>query len=304
MQTIVPESQSHWLELRSKDVTSTEVAALFGCSPYATLFELWHRKRDKAVVEIEPSERMRWGNRLQDAIAFGIAEDEGWNIRRMVEYVRLEDQRMGSSFDFAIEGGGILEVKNVDALAYREGWLQDGEDIEAPPHIELQVQHQLAVSGRSQAFIGALIGGNTVKLIKRQPDEKIIGAIKDRVEQFWKSIDKGQEPSPDFAKDADFIAKLYGYAEAGKVIDLRKDQDVAKLAAQHKSLGEQIKALEAERDAIKSRLIIQIGDAERVLGDGFSISAGVVKATSVSYERPAYRNFRINWRKAKGESDV
>ena len=29
----------------------------------------------------------------------------------------------------------ILEIKNVDSLAFKEGWIVDGEDVQAPPHI-------------------------------------------------------------------------------------------------------------------------------------------------------------------------
>jgi len=66
----VPVDRNHWLELRRADVTSTEVGALFGISPYMTRFELWHQKRSSGVVDVEPSERMQWGTRLQDAINF------------------------------------------------------------------------------------------------------------------------------------------------------------------------------------------------------------------------------------------
>src|SRR5687768_166765 len=103
IETIEPKNEQHWRELRSQDITSTEVSALFGVSPYTTLFELWHRKRDRTVVDFESTERMKWGNRLQDAVATGIAEDQKWRIRRMTEYMRDPLLKMGASFDFAIE---------------------------------------------------------------------------------------------------------------------------------------------------------------------------------------------------------
>jgi predicted phage-related endonuclease len=66
---ITPDSQDHWLQLRTQDVTSTESAALFGMSPYVTQFELWHRKKSGEQPEFKTNERMRWGNRLEAAIA-------------------------------------------------------------------------------------------------------------------------------------------------------------------------------------------------------------------------------------------
>src|SRR3990167_5628915 len=99
---IKPTSEADWLSLRTLDITSTEISALFGCSPYSTAFELWHRKKSGVIVQLKENERMFWGTKLQDAIAAGIAEEQGWAIRRMNEYIRNAELRIGSSFDFAI----------------------------------------------------------------------------------------------------------------------------------------------------------------------------------------------------------
>ena len=42
-----------WLQERMKDITSTEVSALYGLSPYLTEYELFHTKKDGVVVRIE-----------------------------------------------------------------------------------------------------------------------------------------------------------------------------------------------------------------------------------------------------------
>ena len=143
-ETIQIESREQWLQERTKDVTSTEVSALYGLSPYKTEFELFHEKRDGLVVNIQSNERMRWGNRLEAAIAHGAAEEMGWQIAKLNVYMRDIDARIGSSFDFEIksssQGPGILEIKNVDWLQYQRNWIDDGAgNIEAPEHIELQI---------------------------------------------------------------------------------------------------------------------------------------------------------------------
>ena len=74
---LVPDNEAQWLEWRKADLTSTEIAALFGASPYTTVYELYHRKAGALPAEaFEVNERMKWGNRLEAAIAAGIAEDE------------------------------------------------------------------------------------------------------------------------------------------------------------------------------------------------------------------------------------
>ena len=56
-QTITPRDREHWLSLRAQDLTSTDVAALFGMSPYKTKFELWHEKRSGERVRIAQNDR-------------------------------------------------------------------------------------------------------------------------------------------------------------------------------------------------------------------------------------------------------
>jgi len=295
IETITPQSEADWLQLRTQDITSTEISCLFGCSPYSTLFETWHRKKSGVVVQLKENERMFWGTKLQDAIAAGIAEEQGWTIRRMDEYIRNTELRIGSSFDFAISDDGLLEIKNVDSLAFRDGWLVNGDNIEAPPHIELQVQHQLAVSGKAYAYIGALVGGNTLKLIRREPMPEIIAAIKLKVAEFWKSVDGDVEPAPTFPQDAEAVIRLAQYAEPGKVIAGTDDLTIK--ATEYKRLGDEIKERQTVRDTLKAEILMAIGDAEKVKGDGYTISAGITGEADIAYHREAFRNFKITWRK-------
>ena len=306
-QIILPENREHWLDLRTKDITSTDVAALFGFSPYATAFELWHRKKNQVNVEIDENERMKWGIRLQDAVATGIAEDNHWEVRRMDEYIREDTLRIGSSFDFSIEETekpratrGLLEIKNVDSLIFKQKWEEDESgQLEAPLHIEIQVQHQLLISERSFAYLGVLVGGNKLVLLERHRNENIINAIKNKVAKFWESIEANQPPEPNLAQDASFLCSLYNYAEVGKIVDISENSGLLEKATEYRQLGEQTKIADAKRKEIKAELLGIISDAEKALGNGFTISAGLVGPAHIEYDREGYRMFRINWRKVK-----
>ena len=302
-------TEAEWLAARNLDITSTEVSALFGLSPYQTVLELWHRKHSQNDVEFNQSERMLWGTRLESAIAEGIAQDKKWIIRPMKEYVRDTELRMGSSFDYSIEGffnsndplnpvktKGLLEIKNVDYIQFKNKWGDpEDEDVEAPPHIELQVQHQLAVSQRTTAFIGVLIGGNTVKVLKRKADKEIIAQIKQKIKEFWASIEANEPPPPEFEKDAAFIAQLYSFAEADKKMEATPE--IEELAEKYKIIQAQEKSIAQAKETIKAQLLMAIGDAEKVKGDKFSISAGMIGPAKVEFERKGYRNFKVTWRK-------
>jgi putative phage-type endonuclease len=292
-------STEEWLKLRSRDITSTESAALFGLSPYLTKFELWHRKRDRNIVEMEPNERMKWGTRLQDSIAAGIAADQKWMIDKRTQYERLPDLRLGASFDFTIlngdGGAGLLEVKNVDSLAARDGWIEEDEELEAPPHIELQVQHQLLVSGLPYAVIGALVGGNRTVLIRREPAPSVIQSIVTKAEDFWKSVEAGIAPAPNFAKDSEFITKLYQSVRQGKVVDVSKDEEVLHWVKQYETASAAMKEAETTRQEMKARIFTKLGDAEKATTKEFSISLGSVKPTRVeAFDRAGFKMFRVN----------
>jgi len=309
----VPKDRDEWLSLRLRDVTSTEVAALFGLSPYITLFELWHWKKQGVIPPFEENERMRWGKRLEPAIAAQFAEDHGWKIRPKNEYIRHTGLRMGASFDFAIVEGiagtdipgrdiGFLEIKNVDYMVFKNEWIaNDDGTYEAPPHIELQVQQQFALEPNlSEAYIGVLVGGNTPYKLPRAPNPTIIEKIRAKVAEFWISIEENRPPPPDFKRDARFIASLYSHSEPGSVLEAADDVELATLAEGYRYAGEQEKAAKLMKDTAKAQILMRIKDAEKALGRGFTISAGLRGPVVVpEHERAGFRDFRISWKKIK-----
>ncbi len=111
IQTIIPKDKDEWLALRSKNLNSTEISALFGISKYSTPYELWQQKKGNYVVEFEGNERTEWGLALEEAIANKVAKDQGVTIRRMSEYIFDDSLRLGASFDFAIE---TIEIPSSD----------------------------------------------------------------------------------------------------------------------------------------------------------------------------------------------
>ena len=317
--TINPENQSAWLALRPFDVTSTESAALFGLSPYATAFELWHRKHDKTVVEFDATERMEWGTDLQDAIALSLARRYGVLVRKATEYGRITESRMGASFDFEItgvadklpddmllasmfaeHGPGLLEIKNVDRMIFKDQWqANDANEMEAPGHIEIQVQHQLHVKDRAWAAIGVLVGGNTGRILVRRRDLEVGASLEARIAAFWQSVDDGIEPSPMFPGDAAFVTKLYGYAEPNKVFDGRGNPELVELAQAYRAAADTEKLAKEDKDVAKAKLLQAIGDAERAYLDGYTISAAMVGPAHVEYDRAGYRGWRLTKGKAK-----
>lgn len=301
-QKVKPNDKKHWLELRSKYINSTDVSALFNCNPYMTEFELWHKLKSPQVIELEQNERMQWGNALESAIANEVARQNKWDIEPFKDYMYIQDLGLGSSFDFKIAPpeSALLEIKNVDGLAYNQKWIEHSEtEIEAPLHIELQVQHQMLVSGINKAYIAALVGGNTLKLIKRELNTNIANAIRSKAKQFWDSIQNNNPPEVDYDRDSEFIIKMNGFVNPGKVIN--SDENIDKLVTEYTNISSAIKDLESQKEMFKAKILEYISDAEKVKGSNYTISAGMTQETQVSFTRKAFRNFRIVSKKVKDE---
>lgn len=299
---ITPESKEHWLRERTKDVTSTEVAALFGLSPYLTEYELWHIKKTGDVNLLTETDRMFWGNVLEPAIAQAAALKHDWKIRKVNQYVRIPELRMGSSYDFErLDPTRNLEIKNVDGLIFHQQWMKhDDGSIEAPEYIELQVQHQLFVSGRTEATIAVLIGGNDLQILERTLDQQVVDLICQKVALFWESIENDEQPEINYEKDAEFIRQLKKHATPGKHID--PTDEIDKAAAKYIRAAGIIKKVAGIKKAAGTRILELIDDAEKCEAEGYSISAGYVAPTTIeTYERAGYRNLRVTASKKKGK---
>lgn len=222
-------SREQWHAERAKDVTSTQVAALFSdpergsLSPYLTHLELWHQKANGYFEEFVADDRVRWGDRLEAAIAAGVAEElKLTGMRKLGFYHRDTDRRLGASYDFeAMDADSrcmLVEVKNVDAWEFREKWNGEGDSLMAPPHIELQVQTQLMLHPAKYAIIAVLVGGNTLHTLRRERDHELAEEIRNRVSAFWRSVEAHEPPPADYVRDADLLlSHVYSRTDGSEI---------------------------------------------------------------------------------------
>lgn len=333
MGMLYPASELEWLKIRHGMVSSTESAALFGLSPYSTAFELAVSKKEP-LQEFEPNPRMTWGLRLERAVAKGLAEDYGITVRKINGYAIHEQCKAGASFDFeicgltdmALQGGvsqgearlggawqgvdsvlrdmysdlgtGILEIKCVDRLIFNREWKEEDGQLTAPAHIEIQLQSQLECINRKWGVMGVLIGGNDTQLVIRERDHEVGKAIVSKVNDFWKLLDSGGMPPVKLPEDVEIIRRLYMGSTPGKLLDAREDEEMKALCAKYREQADLQKMYEELRKSTGAKILMRIGDAEKVMVDGYSISAGTVgEVTIESYVRKPYRNMTIREKK-------
>ena len=158
--------ETHWHTLRAQHVGASEVAALFGQSPFLSKWSLWQYKADRVPPQELNEERLLWGTMLEPVIAAVIADKQDWQIQKVHRYITHPQVKgMAASLDFEIinheNGPGAFEIKNVSGWSFKQSWTlnEAGELMEAPLHYELQLQHQLACTGRQWGAIGVLVDG-------------------------------------------------------------------------------------------------------------------------------------------------
>lgn len=297
-------NEAEWLAAKKQDVSSTEMSALLGLNKFKSRFSLWHEKKTGITEDFVENERMKWGKRLQNVIAHGICQDNDWQGEDLgLFYIRDTETRMSCSLDVKVtcplRGTGFLEVKNVGVDAFAAGWTDD----EAPAYYEVQLMQQLHLARKagldiSFGVLGALVGGNEPKLYFREYDPEIGAEFEAQAKAFWASIEAGEEPKPDYAIDGKVLAKVRGAVREKNTIDLTTHNRVYELVSSYDEGSDLEKQGKAMKDAAKAELLDIIGDADKAIYNGGSISAGMVAGGDVSYYREPYRNFRVFKKKA------
>ena len=313
---VTPKSHDDWLNMRKDDLTSTDISALFGASPYQTRFGLWHEKKSKKKSNFVGNERTVFGRLLEPVIGKAASEVLGVQGEPYKVYGRIPSLRLGASFDWRFPNPKtkefvLMEIKNVDTYIFQEQWyFSKQEEIEiekfgdkglmlqAPTHIELQCQHQMLVSGIKNLCLAVFVGGNKIHIANRHALPEVQKKIIDAASMFWNSINENNEP-PALPEDADNIIEMNQEVDKGTIHP--KGEDIHPLAIRYEMVSKNIKELELRKKNLKAKILTKMGTHAKVKQPQFSISANWVKASYIEYNRGGYRDFRIYWKKGRGK---
>jgi len=269
--TPIPTDES-WHALRGVNVGASESEALMGVGKYNTPFSLYHKKRGTLPQPELDDDRIFWGTHLEATIALGLAKRNNLRIHKSKVYLTNDDvPRAGATLDYEIEtdtGLVPFEIKNVDTFIFMEEWDRRNGVIVPPVHIDIQVQHQIMVSGASHGFLGVLIGGNEAHLIKCPKHDGIQEALKKQIAAFWDQVDNDVEPS---TTAGDLAAAQYAWLVPTRkeVLDLTKRKDLDDPACdqlEKYAMGAALaKQGESMKDEAKLALLAMAKNADKLL---------------------------------------
>jgi len=312
LKIIKPRTEKTWLKMREPNINSTESPALFGLSPYLTAYELYHIKTGSIDDGFVANSRTKAGKHMEAAIANYALSELQCEGKPMKQYYCDPVDHMGSSMDWELTSGllkdWIMEVKNVDFLVYRDTW-NDSTTPEAPQHIELQVQHQLELTGRPGCVIVAMVAGNELKFIYRERNAAIGADIRNAIGNFWKSVASGFEPAPDYKIDSDVIIRIHQHS-GYETLDAKDSVLMTALLEEYYDLSKAFKEAETARVEKKAEILDAVGDTYlRVEAmEGFTLSCAMTKSTvgakitpdmvgQMRGGRASYRYFQVNKKK-------
>ena len=172
-------SRADWLQVRQQGIGSSDAAAAVGLSPYKSPLQLWAEKTGQArFPEPDPQDDrhpMYWGTLLEPIVAAHYTRRTGRRVRRINAVLQHPQHPwMLANVDREVMGSSevqLLECKTAGLHGARL-W-QDG----VPEYVQLQVMHQLAVTGKAACDVAVLIGGQELRIHRIERDETVIGRL-------------------------------------------------------------------------------------------------------------------------------
>lgn len=259
-------SREEWLQRRLEGIGSSEAASLWveelaamtpPEKPFKTPLALYAEKTGATSPDSDPSERMKWGLRLEPAIAAAFAEEKQLEVIAPKPFTiwRHEGAPMQATPDRLVPDGElcVLEIKTAGNDRWKE-W-RDGP----PLKYAIQVQHQLCVMGLRRAFVAVLIGGDDFRIYDVEANDEWASQHVRRCVAFWDAVTHREQPEP-VAADVDTLRELWQQAQKGKhvrftdplfdgLLDELQASKAAAKAAEEKAAAAQARLMDALKDA-------------------------------------------------------
>lgn len=224
-------SRDQWLDVRKTGIGGSDAAAAVGLNPYKSQLELWLEKtgRESGLRQPDPSDDTHptyWGVLLEPIVASAYTKRTGNRVRRVNAVLQHPDPAlpwMLANIDREVVGApdvSILECKTAGihgARAWRDG---------VPEYVQIQVQHQLAVTGKSAADVAVLMGGQALEVHRIKRDPVLIERLIALEARFWLYVVSDTPPPPDGSESAaQALAALYP-DDSGQCVDLSQNEVV------------------------------------------------------------------------------
>lgn len=228
------DTRKDWLAERRNGIGASDSAGIFGLGYSGqNAWTVWQSKIDNPLIEPGLSieeERLQIGLDMEPSLIRIFERKAGVSVdmpsRNRIHF-HPDMPWVRASLDASItqndhSGGGLggpdcwpVELKNVG------GWnAGDWKGGRTPLKFQIQVQHQMFVTGAPKAYLFALVGGMTaeVRLIDR--DDKFIAAMIPHLEKLWQCVQSRTPPPVDHTYETARVLFELHPDDNGKAVSL------------------------------------------------------------------------------------
>ena len=261
-------SRDEWLTVRRQGIGSSDAAAAVGLNPYKSQLQLWMEKtgRDGALPVVDPNDDqspMYWGTLLEPIVAAHYTRRSGHRVRRVNAVLQHpEHSWMLANIDREVVGASdvqILECKTAGihgARLWRDG---------VPEYVQLQVMHQLAVTGKQAADVAVLLGGQELQVFRIERDDTLIAQLIALEQQFWGYVERDQQPPADGSASAELALRCLYPRDSGTTLDFSTDLEMSGVFSDLLAVREVITTQTALESQLKQRIQQRMGEATRAV---------------------------------------
>lgn len=257
-----------WLAVRKQGIGSSDAAAAVGLNPYKSQLELWLEKtgRGAGMPKADPQDEespMYWGNVLEPIVAWHYSKRTKHKVRRInavLQHPNPELPWMLANIDREVIGADdvqILECKTAGingARLWKEG---------VPEYVQLQVMHQLAVTGKQAADVAVLLAGQTLEIHRIERDEQLIARLIELERRFWLYVETDTPPPADGSASAELALRCLYPEDNGQAVDFSGNAGLAAAYLELKAVRQSISDKEKREAQLKQILQQAMGDATR-----------------------------------------
>lgn len=296
-------SRSEWLRRRLLDVTASEIGGLAGVDEYRTPLRIWAEKTGLATGP-DDNLAMRRGRWLEPAVAKAIAETyPEWSIQPASVYLHVPELRLGATPDYfgtrpESSGLGNIQCKVIARPVFEREW----EGGHAPLKYQLQSLTEAMLLGASWNCVAALVIDTFSAELVVDEVPRHAGAearIRELVAQFWKMLDEGRQPPPNFKLDSDLIKVLHPKGGQEPPVDLSGNNRFPALAEERLGLIAARRILIEKLDAIDTEICAALGDHDAGEHPDYNVSWKLQHRAEYVSPAASYRVLRVSRKKER-----
>lgn len=293
-------TREEWLFARLAGIGGSEAAAIMGVSPWASPMSVYADKIGNAEP-VEETEPMQWGKRLEEPAANAYCEETGRKVMNLGEFTILTSRHVPRAFatlDRLIipcydlernpspaDGPGVLEIKT-SRLSALDGW-----EREPPTNYQIQVQHQMMVSGCKWGSFAVLFGGQTFRWFDFVRNDAFLGELEQAIAEFWGHVTRREPPASDASEATTRALKAIYPRPTIEAVALPPEAD--EWDCELVVVGEQQDILNAKERELRNKIMAALGPAEKgILSDGTAYTWREQKKKAYAVEASTSRVLR------------